>query len=270
MMTTTVGQLIDYLHTIAPNHFQEDYDNSGLITGKRSDVIAGCLICLDATEEVIDECISMGFNVVVAHHPIVFRGLKRFNGSNYVERAVIKAIKNDIAIFAIHTNLDNVYQSGVNAMIAQKLSLKNTQILSPKPALYMDNDPVGAGMVGDLDAPLETHDFMSYLADKMELKIIKHTPLVKETIQKIAVCGGSGSFLLSSAKKAGADIYISSDFKYHEYFDAENDIIIADIGHFESEKFTIQLLYNHIINKFSNFAARCTNVITNPIKYFIK
>jgi len=267
---TTIRELIDHLHSIAPNHLQEDYDNSGLIVGKESDIIKGCLICLDATEDVIDECISIGCNLVVAHHPIVFRGLKRFNGDNYVERVVMKAIKNDIAIFAIHTNLDNVYHSGVNSMIAEKLDLSNTEILAPKPHLLHAESPVGAGMIGTLHQPMTTEGFFSYMAEKLELKVIKHTPINKEKIQKIALCGGSGSFLISAAKNAKADVYISADFKYHEYFDAENELIIADIGHFESEKYTIQLLYNHIINKFSTFAPHCTNIITNPIKYFIK
>jgi dinuclear metal center YbgI/SA1388 family protein len=269
-MNTTVGQLADFLHTIAPGHLQEDYDNSGLITGKRTDVVKGCLFCLDATEDVINECIALGCNVVIAHHPIVFRGLKRFTGDHYVERVIIKALKNDISILAVHTNLDNVYEGGVNGMIAGKLNMQRTEILSPKPSVMFNDQPVGAGMTGYLDVPMTSSDFLSYLSEKMELQVIKHTPLVRKEIRKIAVCGGSGSFLLSAAKKAGADIYISSDFKYHEYFEAENDIIIADIGHFESEKYTIQLLYNHIINKFSNFAAHCTNVVTNPIKYFIK
>lgn len=270
MPDITIGQLTDYLHTIAPPYLQEDYDNSGLITGKSTDIVKGCLFCLDVTEEVIDECISLGCNVLVAHHPIVFRGLKRFTGDYYVERVIIKALKNDLAILAVHTNLDNVYKGGVNAMIAEKLNMYRTEILLPKPSVIFNSHPVGSGMVGYLAEPMNTTDFLHYLTEKMELKVIKHTPLVKNHIHKIAVCGGSGSFLLLAAKKAGADIYISADFKYHEYFDAENDIIIADIGHFESEKYTIQLLYNHTINKFSNFAAHCTNIITNPIKYFIK
>ncbi len=269
-MQTSIGELIEYLHSIAPNHFQEDYDNSGLIVGSTDTPISGCLVCLDATEEVVDECISLGYNLIVAHHPIVFRGLKRFNGSNYVERTVIKAIKNNIAIFAIHTNLDNVMISGVNEMICDRLNLLDKKVLMPKPNVYHDGNEVGAGMVGSLKEPMAPEDFLHYLSDSLELKVVKHTAFTKDKVQRIAVCGGSGSFLVNAAKKAKADVYISADFKYHEYFDAENDIIIADIGHFESEKYTINLLYNHIINKFSNFAARRTKVITNPIKYFIK
>ncbi len=261
-------KLVTYLNTIAPSHLQEDYDNAGLITGHDGMEIKGVLVCLDAIEAVIDEAIALGCNVVVAHHPIVFRGLKKLNGANYIERTIIKAIKNDIAIFAIHTNLDNVFAHGVNTKIAEKLKLQNTSILQPKPNVTYGDTPVGAGMIGHLENPMSPDYFLEYLKDRMELSTIKHTYLCKTTISKVAVCGGSGCFLLNTAKKQGADVFISSDFKYHEYFDADNEIIIADIGHFESEKFTIDLLYDLIINKFSTFATHCTKIVTNPIKFF--
>lgn len=263
-----ISELIDFLHQTAPSELQEDYDNAGLIVGNPNDKIKGVLICLDVLEAVVDEAILLNCNVIVAHHPIIFRGLKKINGSNYVERTVIKAIKHDIAIFAIHTNLDNVILSGVNTKIAEKLNLKNTSLLAPKKGLLYQNNPVGAGMIGYLSESMETADFLKYLKEKMELNIIKHTDLCKSRVSRVAICGGSGGFLLNEAKKQGADIFITSDFKYHEYFDADGNIIIADIGHFESEKFTIELLYDLIINNISNFAAHCTKVITNPIKYY--
>ncbi len=263
-----LNDLIQFLLSVAPAHLQEDYDNAGLITGHQDMEISGVLVCLDAIESIVDEAILLGCNVIVAHHPIVFRGLKRFNGNNYIERTIIKAIKNDIAIFAIHTNLDNVFISGVNTKIAEKLGLKDTSILCPKGDLTYRSLPVGAGMIGSAKPSMDPIAFLHHLKSSMELKIIKHTAICKEKINKVAICGGSGGFLLNHAKKQGADIFITSDYKYHEYFDADGDIIIADIGHFESEKYTIDLLYDLIINNFSTFAAHYTKIVTNPIKYF--
>jgi dinuclear metal center YbgI/SA1388 family protein len=263
-----IKELTDFLHHTAPLKFQESYDNAGLIIGNENEEIKGVLICLDAIEEVIDEAIELGCNLVIAHHPIIFRGIKKLNGYSYIERVVIKAIKNDIAIFAIHTNLDNVVVSGVNTKIAEKLNLQDTAILSPKTDTFFNGLEVGSGMIGSLKEPMKPLSFLSYLKEKMELSIIKHTELCKQDIHKVAICGGSGSFLLIEAKNQKADIFITADFKYHEYFDADKEIIIADIGHFESEKYTIELLYNLIINNFSTFVPHCTKVITNPIKYF--
>ncbi len=259
--------LIAYLNEIAPQHFQEDYDNAGLIVGDHNLEIKGVLICLDAIEAVVDEAILLNCNVIVAHHPIVFKGLKRFNGQNYIERTVIKAIKNDIAIFAIHTNLDNVFSSGVNGQICKKIGLTKLSILSPKPGVLHGDFPIGAGMIGELKQAMPCLEFMEHLKKTMDLKVVKHTAFISDQISKVAVCGGSGGFLLSVAKSSGADIFITSDYKYHEFFDANNEIVIADIGHYESEKFTIELLYDLIINKFSNFAAHYTKINTNPIKY---
>ncbi|MBK9733551.1 MAG: Nif3-like dinuclear metal center hexameric protein [Saprospiraceae bacterium] len=260
--------LISFLHTVAPAHFQEDYDNAGLIVGNSQAEIKGVLVCLDAIEEVVDEAISLGCNVIVSHHPIIFRGIKQLNGKNYIERTIIKAIKNDIAIFAIHTNLDNVYFSGVNGKICEKIGLIHTSILSPKPYVHYLDSEVGAGMIGQLKKPVNVIEFLTNLKEVMQLKTIKHTRLLDRDIFKVAVCGGAGGFLLNDAKKRGADIFITSDYKYHEYFDADGDIVIADIGHYESEKYTIELLYDLIINNFSTFAAHYTKIVTNPIKYF--
>jgi len=233
-----IHQLIHFFSEIAPSHFQEDYDNAGLIVGDPDVEISGVLVCLDAIEAVVDEAISLGCNLIIAHHPIIFRGLKQLNGKNYIERTVIKAIKNNVAIYAIHTNLDNVVISGVNTKIAEKLGLQHPEILKPKPNIFFQDKPVGSGMIGNLPQPLSPDDFLHFLRVHMELDVIKHTSFCKDIISKVAVCGGSGSFLLQDAKIQGADIFITSDFKYHEYFDADETIIIADIGHFESEKYT--------------------------------
>jgi len=261
-------ELIIFLQAIAPLDYQESYDNAGLITGNPDLLIKGVLVCLDSTEAIIDEAIAKGCNVIVAHHPIIFRGIKKINGFGYIERVIIKAIKNDIAIYAIHTNLDNVLTNGVNITIANKIGLINTQILAPKVGVAFMGEQIGAGMIGDLPKAMNTVDFLHHLKSVMELSLIRHTNLCKKEISRVSLCGGSGSFLLNTAIQNGADIYISADFKYHEFFDAEEKLIIADIGHFESEKYTIDLLYELIINKFTTFAVHFTKTITNPVKYF--
>lgn len=265
---TRISELTDFLHQVAPSHLQEDYDNAGLIIGDNTRQITGVLVTLDSTEEVVDEAVRLGCNLIIAHHPIVFRGLKRINGSSYIERTVIKAIKNDVAIFAIHTNLDKVFNSGVNTKIAEKLGLSGLEILQPVQGQEYNGGQTGAGMTGYLDKPLRALDFFDHLKQCMELQVIRHTAVCRPEIHKVAVCGGSGSFLLSEAIRRQADIYITADFKYHEFFDADGRIIIADIGHYESEKFTIELLYHLIINNFSNFAAHYTKVNTNPVKFY--
>ncbi|HFC00773.1 MAG TPA: Nif3-like dinuclear metal center hexameric protein [Phaeodactylibacter sp.] len=347
-----IKELTSYLETIAPPAYQESYDNAGLIVGNPNAEITGVLICLDSTEAIIEEAISKKCNVVVAHHPIVFRGLKRFNGKDYVERVVIKAIKNDVAIYAIHTNLDNVYYKGVNAKIAERLGLVKTQILAPKADLkkifafvpleysekvrqalfeagggsipkfenlsyatvgvgtqlqnngaqvklemtfpsvkqnailkalhdshpYFDvpydiisienqNTEVGSGMIGFLKKPMSEKDFLQKIKKKMKTGCIRYTKLRRRKISKVAFCGGAGGFLLKHAIRQGADIFITGDYKYHEFFDADGKIVIADIGHFESEQFTIDLLHEIITEKFTTFAAYLTEVNTNPVNY---
>lgn len=265
-----IKKILQTLEAIAPLRLQEGYDNAGLICGNEEWEASGALICLDSTEEIIDEAITLGCNLVIAHHPIVFKGLKRINGNNYVERTIIKAIKNDIAIYAIHTNLDNVLYRGVNAKIAEKLELSNTQILAPKEGMHTKGEPAmfGAGLVGELADEMEAKRFLEMLKTNMQTGCIRHTKLLDKSIKKVALCGGSGSFLLSNAIKTRADIFITGDFKYHEFFDAENHLIIADIGHFESEQFTIELLFEILSEKFRNFALHYTKVNTNPVQYF--
>jgi dinuclear metal center YbgI/SA1388 family protein len=227
----------------------------------------GAIICLDSTPVVVDECIAMNYNLIIAHHPIIFRGLKKINNDNYVGRAVMQAIKNEIVIYAIHTNLDNAFKNGVSAKIANKLGLTNFQLLDPKFDTENTEAQFGTGIIAELPEPMAELDFLSFLKLTLNLNCIKYTALRGRPVRKIAICGGSCSFLLNKAIDSGADIFISSDFKYHEYFDAENNIIIADIGHYESEIFTIELIFDKLINNFNNFAARLTSVVTNPIKY---
>lgn len=268
-----IRELTNLLESVAPLDLQESYDNAGLITGDHDREITGVMICLDMTLAVIEEAIANGCNVVVGHHPIIFRGLKKINGYNYVEKAIIHAIRNDVALYSIHTNLDNVLYHGVNQKIAQILGLSNLQMMIPKPlsashpVFSKSGNAVGAGIVGDLEKTLDEIDFLNLLKDKMQTSCIRHTALLNRPVSKIAICGGSGSSFLPAAMGHKADVYVSADFKYHEFFDANDRILIADIGHFESEQYTMQVLYDLITENFTNFASYLTKVSTNPINY---
>ncbi len=262
---TTVKELYHYLDSVAPFKYQEEYDNAGIIVGNPDMPIQNVLVALDSTESVILEAVSRGCNVVVAHHPILFRGIKRLNYQHYIDKTIIAAIKHDIAIVAIHTNLDNVLVNGVNQEIANKLNLVNTTILLPKQAV--EGRSIGSGILGELAAGQNPIAFLQFVKETMQCGTIKYTDLCKDQIKKVAICGGSGYFLLQAAKQQEADIYITSDIKYHEFFEANSEIILADIGHYESEQYTIELLARLISEKFSNFAAHCTKENTNPVNY---
>ncbi|SER07995.1 Nif3-like dinuclear metal center hexameric protein [Neolewinella agarilytica] len=261
----TIQDITSYLESIAPAHLQESYDNAGLIVGQPDTEVTGVLTSLDCIETTIEEAKARGCNLIVAHHPIVFRGLKRFNGSNYVERTVIKAIKEDVAIYAIHTNLDNVRHQGVNERIAQRLELTGLRLLKPK----NEEMTIGSGMVGQLPHPMGKETFLRFLKDRMELSLVKHTVFPEEQVTTVALCGGAGGFLLSDAKAAGAQVFVTSDYKYHEFFDADGEIVICDIGHYESERFTTQLLAELLTKKFPTFAVLCTERNTNPVRYYV-
>lgn len=365
MSDILVNDIVKQLELLAPSALQEGYDNCGLITGDRSQKVKGVLVVLDCLEKCVDEAIKQGLNMIVAHHPIVFSGLKKLTGSDYVQRTIIKAIKNDIAIYAIHTNLDHV-ANGVNRKICDMLGLENVSVLKPrsgdllklnvfvpekdaenvrnamfsagaghignysecsfasigigtfkagkgaKPAIglvgarnqereqkievvlpnwnkmevisnmkaahpyeevaydlfRMENswDGVGAGMVGDLPKEEDTIKFLRRVKQVFESESLRYTSPLKKKVQRIAVCGGSGSFLLEDACRAGADVFVSADFKYHQFFDADGRIVIADMGHYESERFTIDLLHAYLSENFTTFAVRKSEINTNPIK----
>jgi len=360
------SDIIACLEQLAPPPLQESYDNSGLLVGNAQRQVKGVLVSLDCTEAVINDALRQGCDMVVCHHPIIFSGLKRLNGANYVERTVMKAIREDVLIYAIHTNLDNV-RHGVNTRIAERIGLSDTKVLAPvrgqlrklvtyapiahgeqvrwalwqagaghighydlcsfnvngqgtfrgdgttdpfigRPnemetveevrievifpkhlesqllralraahpceevaydILVTDNtwQDVGAGLVGQLPEAVDTLSFLSSLKEKMKTACVRHTPLLKQKVQRIAVCGGAGSFLIKDAIRAGADVLITSDIKYHQFFDADERLVIADIGHFESEQFTIDLLVDHLKRQFPTFATRFPEVTTNPINY---
>lgn len=361
-----IKDIIIYLENKFPLEIQEDYDNCGLIIGDENQKLTNVLITLDCTEDVLDEAINKKCELIICHHPIIFSGLKKITGRNYVERIVIKAIKSNISIYAIHTNLDN-HHLGVNKKIADKLGLINNQILFPKKniinkltvhapidkageirnALFdagagnignysncsfntigegtfkggknsnpykgekekyisdseikievvfpsyrkkiiinslvnshpyeeisyeisnLDNyhQNIGSGMFGQLEKPVKAKEFLQLLKKKLNTECIRHTNIFNKTIKKVAVCGGSGSFLLERAKNINADIFITSDFKYHEFFDSDQQIIIADIGHYESEQFTSELLGEILKENFTKFATHLSEINTNPINY---
>ncbi len=363
-----ISGLIKQLEAFAPLAYQESYDNSGLLIGNADWECKGVICSLDATEEVVMEAVNKGCNLVIAHHPIIFGGLKKITGKDYIERTVIAAIKNDVAIYAIHTNLDNV-AFGVNNVMADALKLTNRSILAPKnntlaklityiPLDYFDkveralfdagagnignysevsfsthgvgafkanelanpylgeiglrhktaeykieviiplflqqkvikaliashpyeevayeilplanaDTQIGSGMVGDLQEELTEVEFLSIIKEVFSLQVIKHTPLLNKPVKRVALCGGSGSFLIKKAITAGADFYITGDVKYHEFFDADKRLIIADIGHWESEQFTVNLLIDIIKSKFPTFAVLKSECITNSVRYFL-
>ncbi|EMR02939.1 Nif3-like dinuclear metal center hexameric protein [Cesiribacter andamanensis] len=365
-MSTTIHHIIEELEAWAHPLLQEGYDNAGLITGNRQDACSGVLISLDCTEAVVEEALEKGANLIVAHHPPIFKGLKRLTGRTYVERTIIKAIRHNIAIYAIHTNLDNVI-TGVNRKIAERLGLKNLRILDPKrdilqslvffvpkestqqvlDALYaagagqvgnydhcsfrsagtgtfrpnqganptigqqgedeevsenrvevifplylaeavlaamrrahpyeevayfmhrLENthQEFGSGMIGELPEPLPVLEFLQKLKQSMQAECVRFTDLPDKPVQRIALCGGAGIFLLHKAMSAGADVFVTADVKYHEFFDAEERIILADIGHYESEQFTKDLIYERLSEKIANIALYLSTIRTNPIRY---
>tara|TARA_B110000261_G_scaffold131575_1_gene147736 strand:+ start:178 stop:960 length:783 start_codon:yes stop_codon:yes gene_type:complete len=255
-------EITSILEEWAPLEYQENYDNSGLIIGDPNTKITGALLTLDSTEDVVEEAIKKGANLIIAHHPILFGKVKQLNGKNYIERTIIKAIKNDIAIYAFHTNLDVVI-NGVNAKICDKLGLINQTILKKR----KENNKIGSGMIGSLKYPSEELVFLKFIKKEFKAGSLRYTKLLGKDVVRVAVCGGSGSFLLEDAIKEGADVFITSDFKYHQYFDAENKILIADIGHFEAEICTQELIYDYLNKKISTFTLHFSDVNTNPINY---
>ncbi len=259
-----ISQIINFLETIAPPSLQENYDNAGLITGMAGWECNGAMISLDITDEVIDEAIKNNCNLLIAHHPIIFKGLKRITGNEYVGRNIIRAIKNDLAIYAIHTNLDNVLE-GVNGKIAKMIGLTDCQVLVP-----LDNahPGYGSGLTGHLAEPMDEKAFLGLIRDIFKIPVIRHSCFRDKSIQRVSLCGGAGSFLISNAIANNSDIYLTADLKYHDFFEADNRIVLADIGHFESEQFTTDLVYGILKEKFPTFAVLKTGVNTNPINYF--
>jgi len=368
-MRHKIQDLVRALEAVAPSSLQESYDNSGLLVGRWEQEVSQALLCLDCTEEVVQEAIDKHCELIIAHHPIVFGGMKRFNGADYVQRTVEMAIRAGVSIYAIHTNLDNVLKGGVNGKIAERLGLQGWRILQPMPGQmlrldvyvpaenaaeleqalfdagagqvgnYADcrfavegqgsftpiegSDPYlgkqgkrelvqevqlsvilpaslrsavlkamtdhhpyeevahhvwalanahpefGAGLWGELPEPMSEEAFLQHLKVSMDLHNFRFTPRKhNRPIHRVAVCGGAGSFLIKKARQV-ADAYITSDVKYHEFFDSEKQLLLCDIGHFESERFTQERLAEILSHKFPNFATLFTQTNTNPVRYYL-
>ena len=359
-------EILHELNEMAPLAYAEDFDNVGLLVGKQEMDISGILVCHDALENVIDEAISKNCNLIVTFHPIIFGGLKKITGKNYVERAVLKAIKNDIAIYAVHTALDN-HKNGVNKILCDALGLKNAKTLIPKSnfiqklvtftvpenaekvrnalfdagagkignyencsfnsdgtGTYMGNENsnpeigerfdfvqaneikievtfekylqskilralfdahiyeevayeiyelqnehqgIGLGMIGELNQAISEKDFLEFVKEKLQCGSIRHSTFLDKKVAKVAVLGGSGSFAISNAIASGANVFITSDLKYHNFYEAENRIVLADVGHFESERYTKNYIVDYLIKKLPNFAIILSEENTNPVKY---
>jgi len=359
--------ILTLLEEMAPLSYAEDFDNVGLLVGNTNQEITGILVCHDALEAVIDEAVAKNCNLVVCFHPILFSGIKKITGKNYVERAILKAIKNDIAIYAVHTALDN-HQNGVNKIFCDAIGLQHSKVLIPKEnyiqklvtytipenaeklrnalfeagagkignyedcsfssngmGTYMGNEAsnpeigerfefveteeikievtfekhlqakilkalfnnhvyeevayeiyqlenkhqnIGLGRIGELEQPLSEHDFLDLVKEKLDCGGIRHSAFTGKTIKKVAVLGGSGSFAIKNAINSGADAYLTADLKYHQFYEAENQLLLADIGHFESERYTKNYIVDFLKEKITNFAIILSEENTNPVKYF--
>lgn len=262
-----IKELLNYLEQIAPLKYQEQYDNSGIICGDENAELTGVLICIDSLEPHIDEALAKNCNLIIAHHPLIFSGVKKLTPGDYVGRTLIKAIQNQITIYSMHTNLDNLLHNGVSERIAKKLDLRNVELLSPKAGLFAGEPAIGTGVTGHMVNAVNEQDFLYELKKIMKTDCVRHTRLLGKKVEKIAICGGSGAFLLKEAIRSGADVFVSADFKYHDFFDADGKILVADIGHYESEQFTVEIIYDLITKRFSNFAAHLTELNSNPINY---
>jgi dinuclear metal center YbgI/SA1388 family protein len=222
-----ISNIITALENWAPLAWQEPYDNAGLIVGNPDHNCTGVLCSLDCTEAVVDEAISKGLNLIVSHHPIVFKGVKQFNSHHFVSRVVVKAIQNNIALYAIHTNLDNLLD-GVNKTLADRLHLENRRILTPKPGFKDEKGgEIGSGLVGELPLETDEAEFLQWIKEKLNLAVLKHTHFTKKPLKTIALCGGSGSFLINDAKAQNIDCFITSDLKYHDFFEADGQILLV-------------------------------------------
>ena len=247
----TVNDILNSITEVAPLQWQESYDNAGLQVGDLNAEARKALICLDITEEVVDEAVAKKCNVIVSHHPLIFRGLKHLTPQTYIERAVMKAVKHDISMISMHTNLDNSYL-GVSRVLAERLGLKNLHLLQPSVA---EPEVCGSGMVGEFEHPMEETGFLDLVAKTIESPCLRHSPMTGRKIQKVALCGGAGVPFMADALRNQADAYLTADVKYHDFFVPESRILLVDGGHFETEQFTKELLCELIRKKIPTFAA---------------
>jgi dinuclear metal center YbgI/SA1388 family protein len=260
-----VQDICDLIESFAPLNLQESYDNAGLLVGKPEWVLNGVLIALDVTEPVINEAIEHGCNLIISHHPLIFKGIKQLTGVGRVNTCLIKAVKHDMAIYAGHTNVDAVL-NGVNGMIADKLGLVNTRILVPVQTDTAGN-PAGPGLIGDLVDPMDELSLMEQIKARFCCASLQYSKLTGRPVKTVAVCGGSGSEYLEAARRAGATVFFTGEAKHHEFFTDGLEILLVVAGHFETEQFTKQLFFDLITKKFPTFAVRVSTEEKNPVNY---
>ena len=258
-----IREVLSALEQFAPLPLQESWDNAGLQVGLTETEVSGALLCLDVNERIIDEASQKGCNLIVSHHPLLFRGLKQISGSNYVQRTVIKAIKNDICVISMHTNMDNA-ADGVNFRIAKKLALTDIVFMSPK---RVGDVECGSGIVGQLPQPLSATDFIQQVKQAFHVQCAMCNELLHRPVSKVAICGGAGDFLLDEAVAAGADAFITGEMHYHQYFGYEQLVQICVIGHYQSEQFTSEIFRDIINQECPGLRTEVAETITNPIRY---
>lgn len=256
-----IKEVAEALERFAPLPLQESYDNAGLQIGLTDADASGVLLCLDVTEEIIEEAEREGCNLIIAHHPLLFRGLKCIADRNLVERCVRRAILAGITIYAAHTNLDNA-EGGVNFAIAARLGLQNVRFLQPLPS-----GQGGSGVIGELPEAIEAQAFLQSVKQKFHVASLQHNTLPTRAIRTVALCGGSGDFLLGEAIKCGADAFLTGEMGYHQFFGYDNQILVAALGHYQSEQFTVQLMASILRNAHPDLRIVETKVNTNPIHY---
>ena len=266
MQKVLIKDIIEAIELLAPLNWQEEYDNSGLTLGNIEEECKGVYVCLDVSDQVINKALEENCNLIISHHPIIFKGIKKIDYSSKQGNVIVKAIKNEITLYALHTNIDNAL-FGVNGILAEKLGLKNLKALSNFD-LFENENWLGAGAIGELEAPINKEDFFNYLKKVLNIPSIKHNAKEQKLIQKVAVCGGSGSCLISNAIKLQADIVITADIKYHDFIDNDDKILLAEIGHFESEQFIKERIIAILSEKFCNFVPLILDKTPNGIKYF--
>ena len=262
----TVKDILNCITEIAPLHWQESYDNAGLQVGDLNAEAHKALICLDITEAIVDEAIAKKCDLIVSHHPLIFRGLKHLTPETYIERAVMKAVKHDIAMISMHTNLDSSYL-GVSRVLAERLGLKNLLFLQPSAE---EPEVCGVGMIGEFDTAMEEKDFLQLVAETIGSPCLRHSVLTGRKVKKVALCGGSGSPFMPDALRQKVDAYLTADIKYHDFFVPEGNVLLVDGGHFETEQFTKELICELIRKKFPTFAAEIAETRTNAVYYFVK
>ena len=256
--------MIDALERFAPLPLQEDWDNAGLQIGLTAAEASGALLCLDVNEAIVDEAIDKGCNIIVSHHPLIFRGLKQLTGADYVQRAVMKAVKNDIVIVGMHTNMDNAV-GGVNFKIAEKLGLNDVELFARKQVGDIEG---GSGVTGLLPTPMEARDFVAAVKETFGVECAQCNELLHRPISKVAICGGAGDFLLPQAVALGADAFITGEMHYHVYFGHEQEIQICVIGHYQSEQFTQELFRDILAKDCPGLRTEIAETMTNPIRYY--